>query len=152
MGIYYWECQNIGALEQQVFRVIEPSSLKTFNDKLKAIVSAAKRASHPQKKELWVTFYAVRDMFADVQYVHSSTIHKLQGSTHDIAYIDLFSLSDNRYMSDEEKYRLAYVSITRASKDIKIFMPHFKYNEQESIMNVVNEFDAIDAALKRIEF
>lgn len=152
LGIYYWECQNIGALEQQVFRVIEPSSLKTFNDKLKAIVSAAKRASHPQKKELWVTFYAVRDMFADVQYVHSSTIHKLQGSTHDIAYIDLFSLSDNRYMSDEEKYRLAYVSITRASKDIKIFMPHFKYNEQESIMNVVNEFDAIDAALKRIEF
>jgi len=152
LGIYYWECQDIGALEQQVFRVIEPSSLKVFNDKLKTIVSAAKRAQHPHKKELWVTFYAVRDMFADIQYVHSSTIHKLQGSTHAVAYIDLFSLADNRYMSEEEKYRLTYVAITRASKDIKIFMPRFNVNTQKTLVNVRNEFDALDDVLRKLEF
>ena len=152
LGIYFWECKDIGAYEQQIFRVLEPSSVKVFNDKLKTIVAAAKRATHPQKKELWVTFYAVRDMFADVQYVHSSTIHKLQGSTHEVAYIDLFSLSDNRYMSDEEKYRLTYVSITRASKDIKVFMPRFETNHKKALVNVADEFASIDDVLKRLNF
>jgi len=150
LGINYWECRDVGALEQQIFRIIEPTSIKVFNDKLKSIVAIAKRSPHPKKKELWQTFYAVRDMFADVQYVHSSTIHKLQGSTHDVAYIDLFSLSDNRYMSDEEKYRLTYVSITRASKDIKIFMPKFAMEHKKALVNVVDEFDSIDNVLKNL--
>ena len=119
---------------------------------LKLIVATAKKAQHPRKKELWQTYYAVRDMFADVQYVHASTIHKLQGSTHDVAYIDLFSLSDNRYMSDEEKYRLTYVAITRASKDIKIFMPRFEVTNKKVLVNVADEFDAIDDILKKLEF
>ena len=152
LDINYWECRDVGALEQQIFRVLEPTSIKVFNDKLKSIVSSAKSAQHPRKKELWQTFYAVRDMFADVQYVHSSTIHKLQGSTHDVAYIDLFSLSDNRYMSDEEKYRLTYVSITRASQDIKIFMPRFEVVNKKPLLNVANEFDAIDDVLKKLTF
>lgn len=152
LDINYWECRDVGAMEQQIFRVLEPTSIKVFNDKLKTIVSSAKSAQHPRKKELWQTFYAVRDMFADVQYVHSSTIHKLQGSTHDVAYIDLFSLSDNRYMSDEEKYRLAYVAITRASQDIKIFMPMFEVFNKKAIVNVADEFDAIDDVLKKLNF
>ena len=152
LDINYWECRDVGAMEQQIFRVLEPTSIKVFNDKLKSIVASAKRAQHPRKKELWQTFYAVRDMFADVQYVHSSTIHKLQGSTHDVAYIDLFSLSDNRYMSDEEKYRLTYVAITRASADIKIFMPMFEVFNKKPLLNIANEFDAIDDVLKKLDF
>jgi len=152
LAINYWECREVGSLDQQIFRVLEPTSIKIFNDKLKQIVSSAKKAQHPHKKKLWQTFYAVRDMFADVQYVHSSTIHKLQGSTHDVAYIDLFSLSDNRYMSDEEKYRLTYVAITRASQDIKIFMPHFEVSHKKAIVNVADEFDAIDDVLKNLSF
>lgn len=151
LAINYWECRDIGALEQQVFRVIDPASITVFNDKLKAIIAMAKKAQQPKKKQIWETFYAVRDMFADVQYVHSSTIHKLQGSTHEVAYIDLFSLSDNKYMSDEDKYRLAYVSITRASKDIKIFMPRFEIVNKKVMINVVNEFDAIDNILKKLD-
>lgn len=150
LSINYWECRDVGALEQQIFRVIEPTSLKVFNDKLKVIVSSAKSAPASHKKELWKTFYAVRDMFADVQYVHSSTIHKLQGSTHDVAYIDLFSLSENRYMSDDEKYRLAYVAITRASQNIKIFMPRFEVFNKKPLINIADEFDAIDDVLKKL--
>ena len=151
LDINFWECREVGALDQQIFRVLEPASIKVFNDKLKLIVSTAKKAQHPNKKELWKTFYAVRDMFADVQYVHASTIHKLQGSTHDVAYIDLFSLSDNRYMSDDEKYRLTYVSITRASEDIKIFMPRFEVLNKKALVNVADEFDAIDDILKNLK-
>jgi ATP-dependent exoDNAse (exonuclease V) alpha subunit len=152
LNINYWECRDVEAMEQQIFRVLEPTSIKVFNDKLKSIVASAKSAQHPRKKELWQTFYAVRDMFADVQYVHSSTIHKLQGSTHDIAYVDLFSLSDNRYMSDEEKYRLTYVAITRASQDIKIFMPMFEVFNRQPLLNIANEFDVIDDVLKKLNF
>lgn len=151
LDINFWECREVGSLDQQIFRVIEPASIKVFNDKLKLIVSTAKKAQHPSKKELWKTFYSVRDMFADVQYVHASTIHKLQGSTHDVAYIDLFSLSDNRYMSDDEKYRLTYVSITRASEDIKIFMPRFEVTNKKALVNVADEFDAIDDLLRNLE-
>lgn len=150
LDINYWECREQGVVDQQIFRVLEPSCIKVFNDKLKQIVSTAKKSQHPRKKELWQTFYAVRDMFADVQYIHSSTIHKLQGSTHDIAYIDLFSLSDNKSMSDEEKYRLTYVAITRASENIKIFMPRFEIVNKKVLINVVDEFDAIDDILKKL--
>lgn len=152
LNIHYWECQDVGAKEQQIFRIVEPTSLKVLNDRLKSIVKSAKSAPSPRKKELWQIFYAVRDMFADVQYVHASTIHKLQGSTHDVAYIDLFSLSDNRYMSDEEKYRLAYVAITRASQNIKIFMPMIDILNKKPLLNVANEFDAIDDVLKKLDF
>ncbi|WP_294966974.1 AAA family ATPase [Sulfurimonas sp.] len=151
LNINYWECRDLGSLDQQVFRVLEPTSINVFNDKLKSIVTMAKKSQHPNKKALWKTFYAVRDMFADVQYIHSSTIHKLQGSTHDVAYIDLFSLSDNRYMSDEEKYRLTYVSITRASQDIKIFMPAFEIGKKKTLVNVASELHDIDEILKRLD-
>ncbi len=151
LEIQYWECRELGTFEQQVFRVLEPSSVKVFNDKLKHIVTLAKRSKHPKRKELWETYYSVRDMFADVQYVHSSTIHKLQGSTHHTAYIDLFSLSNNVYMSDEEKYRLTYVAITRASKDIKIFMPSFSISHKKVLVNVIDEFNIIDNMLKNLK-
>ena len=56
-----------------------------------------------------------------IQYIFASTMHKLQGSTYEQCYINLFDLAKNR-MSLDDKYRLIYVAITRASKDIKIFI------------------------------
>ena len=119
LDIYFWECKAYGP----IFRVVDPASLKKFNEKLSYIAKEAKRAKFPKRQELWQAFYQVRDMFADVQYVHASTIHKLQGSTYDISYVDLFSLINNPYLSNDEKYRLAYVAITRARNDVKIFLP-----------------------------
>jgi len=123
LGIYYWECQDKDDKTQQVFRVVDPDSMLVFNEKLKSISKKAKKAKFPENKKLWKAFFLTKDMFANVQYIHSSTIHKLQGSTYDIAYVDMFSLSQNKHMSDDEKYRLLYVAITRASKDIKLFLP-----------------------------
>jgi len=132
LEIEYWDCKAVNKTDQQIFRVVDPSSMSQFNKKLNFIRSLAKReVYHPKKRELWKSFYATRDMFANVQYIFSSTIHKLQGSTHDVSYIDLFSLADNRNLSDEEKYRLVYVAITRASKDVKIFISHLSGKENE---------------------
>ena len=44
-------------------------------------------------------------------------------------------------MSLDDKYRLIYVAITRASKDIKIFMPGFKKIESINTLQLLNNID-----------
>lgn len=121
LQIWYWEVKAKNSRHQQKFRVVDPDYLKVYNDKLSAIANLAKRAIFPENKNFWKIFFQTRDMFANVQYIFASTMHKLQGSTYDQCYINLFDLAKNR-MSLDDKYRLIYVAITRASKDIKIFI------------------------------
>ena len=160
LHIEYWECKSIYALDQQVFRVVNPDSEAVFNQKLQALATKAKQAKFPDNKKLWKLYYETRNMFANVQYIHASTIHKLQGSTYDVSYIDIFSLVHNHYMSDEEKYRLLYVAITRASKDIKIFMSAFDRTSDEKViinnqnsetMNTLKQLHDIDIILKDLD-
>lgn len=157
LGITYWECKEVYSPKEQIFRVVDPESMKVFNDKLSFISGKARAARFPEGKFLWKVFYETRDMFADVQYVHASTVHKLQGSTYDTAYIDLFSLVSNRYLSDDEKYRLVYVAITRASQNVKIFIPSFirrnlKIGNAGDPANTVEKFDSVDELLKKVRF
>ncbi|MCT7519187.1 ATP-dependent DNA helicase [Aliarcobacter cryaerophilus] len=121
LEIWYWEVKAKNSRHQQKFRVVDPDYLKVYNDKLSAIANLAKRATFPENKNFWKIFFQTRDMFANVQYIFASTMHKLQGSTYEQCYINLFDLAKNR-MSLDDKYRLIYVAITRASKDIKIFI------------------------------
>ncbi len=155
LDIMYWECRAVNAPEQQIFRIVDPDNLYKYNEKLQLIAQKAKKAYYPDNTKLWRTFYSVRDMFADVQYIHSSTIHKLQGSTHDTTYVDVFTLMDNPYMSIDEKYRLTYVAVTRARYNIKVFIT--KFQSQEKFINNTNigintkeKFDDIDMMLKNI--
>jgi ATP-dependent exoDNAse (exonuclease V) alpha subunit len=76
------------------------------------------------RRALWRKYFAIKNSFADLKYIYSSTIHKLQGSTYDSLYIDLASivgLSVNPEKTDLA-YRLAYVTVTRARKDIKVLL------------------------------
>jgi len=158
LEIEYWKCKVVGANTQQVFRVVDPKSQLVFNDKLKNLIHLAKQAQKNklgmQAKQYWEAYFYTRDMFAKVQYIFSSTIHKLQGSTYDDIYIDLFSLVDNPSMSDDDKYRLTYVAVTRARKNIKIFIPYFDdtatYPERQKTINVVQKHNEIDNMLKNI--
>ena len=155
LHIEYWECKTSDVLSQQVFRVVDPTSVANYNEKLQIIATKAKLATFPENKKLWRIFYQTRDMFANVQYVHASTIHKLQGSTYKIAYIDIFSLAHNYQMSDDEKYRLLYVAITRASQDIKIFVSafdtvHVSYKDKS--FNLVKKHKEIDDELRNLVF
>lgn len=141
LEIYYWECKSVNVLEQQIFRVVDPISEKTFNDKLDYISKKAKKTPFPERQKLWVIFYEVRNMFANVQYKYSSTIHKLQGSTYKISYVNIYDLITNSNMSLDEKYRLVYVAITRASKDIKIFMPGIKIEKSFDTNKILTTLD-----------
>jgi len=149
LQIEFWECKAVHMPQQQIFRVVDPDSIKVFNDKLTLLAKKARESKYPDNKNYWKAFFEVRDMFAQVQYVYASTIHKLQGSTYEDVFIDLFSMVDNRYMSQDEKYRLAYVAVTRASRDVKLFMPGFNGpNHAEGLPDMYKEFDVIDSMLE----
>ena len=135
LKIEYWECKDDNGGEyQELIRIIDPKSTSLFNDSLDKIAKIAKQEkSYKKRKEMWKTFFELKEYFADVKYTFASTIHKLQGSTYETVYIDLFGLANNRYIDYNELYRLIYVAITRASTDIKILIPTLNTKNIESI-------------------
>lgn len=127
LGIDFWNCKAVNAKEQQIFRIVDPFSMSIFNDKLSEISHQAKNANTKELRNFyWQMFYKVRNSYANVQHIYSSTIHKSQGSTYEETFVDLFNLSTSPYVSIEEQYRLAYVAITRASKNVKILISNNK--------------------------
>ena len=142
LGIDYWECKDADETgTQEIIKIVDPQSLSRFNDKLDAVAKMArKERDYKKRKKMWENFFALKEFFADVKYTYASTIHKLQGSTYETVYIDLFSLSNNRYLNFDQLYRLVYVAITRAAKDIKILIPEF---DGISIESIEDDFQAL---------
>jgi exodeoxyribonuclease-5 len=116
----YWKCTVVGRSEKDFFKVIDPDSQTVFNEYLEALIHSAKTASFAQRAQHWFNYYRTKNSFADVQYIFANTIHKTQGSTYDTVYIDLGGLIHNKQIPNDLKYRLAYVAITRARKNVKI--------------------------------
>ncbi len=119
LGIRYWECSVLG---RGNFLVVDPVSQYRFESILEDYRQEALKQEPHKRKKYWQEYYDFKGTFAEVQYVFASTIHKLQGSTYDVAYIDLKSFANYWMISDNMKYRLAYVAITRASKKVKILL------------------------------
>ena len=142
LNIEYWECKDAEETDdQEIIKIVDPKSLSVFNDKLAIIAKMArKEKNYKKRKEMWEHFFKLKEFFADVKYTFASTIHKLQGSTYETVYIDLFALSNNRYIDMDQLFRLVYVAMTRASKDIKILIPAF---ESISIENIEDDFQAL---------
>ena len=68
---------------------------------------------------LWNYFYMeIIDKFANIVYGYALTIHKSQGSTYQNVYIDYNNININR----NDKEQCFYTGITRASKNIKIYI------------------------------
>jgi len=100
--------------------VLDQNSIIAYENLLNNYSYTAKNTNPPYHKEWWKRYFTLKEAFADVQYIFASTIHKLQGSTYNTVHIDLASLINNNRLPVELKYRLAYVAITRARKQIKI--------------------------------
>jgi len=129
LDISYWECKT----EDKKFKVIDPDDLHKYKKALSIIASRAKKEKSKGKRyDIWQTFFSLKDKFADVKFKFSSTIHKLQGSTYDTVYIDILNTSRQESLDMDNLYRLIYVAITRASRDIKILIPKFT-NDKESM-------------------
>lgn len=121
-SISFWKCTVVGRKESEFFRVIDPDSLDELNKHLENYIHLAKTTTFPNNKQYWEMYFDLKNAFADVQYIYASTIHKLQGSTFDTVYIDLSKLVNNERISNDLRYRLVYVAITRARKKVKILL------------------------------
>jgi hypothetical protein len=117
LDISYWRCSVINRID---FLVIDLESKNRLDEILNTYKQDALHQDPNNRAEYWRKYYHLKDSFADIKYNFASTIHKLQGSTYDVVYIDLRSLANYWMVSDDMRYRLAYVAITRARKKIKI--------------------------------
>ena len=106
------------------FKVIDPDDNEKYNEYLIKISKEAKKTSFKDdalRRKKWRHYYAVKDTYANVKYIFASTVHKSQGSTYEKVYIDGNSILSLINRGDIDiAYRLLYVAVTRASKDIKI--------------------------------
>lgn len=118
---WYWECVDE---EGDKFKVIDPISTQKFEKYLKSIADSANKASKGyDKKILWQKYYQEKSEYQTIKYAFASTVHKLQGSTFETAYIDMREMKKYyEFQEPEFIYRLMYVAVTRASKDIKILI------------------------------
>lgn len=120
LGIYYWNCIEVGKTISDSFNVVDPYSMEKFNDILNEYAYLAIVSPYPKNFDWWERYFIIKDSFADVQYIFASTIHKLQGSTYETAYIDLKSLQNAKNIQKDFLFRLVYVAITRAKNCVKI--------------------------------
>jgi len=123
LDIHYWEC--IEKLNRTLY-IVDPDCAVQYNEKLQRMAKEAssidKLRELEKRKRAWRAYFATKEKFRDFKYIYASTIHKSQGSTFDTVYIDTTVIASliNRYEHDMA-YRLLYVAITRASKDIILF-------------------------------
>ena len=120
--IKYWQCTAVGRTEKEFFRVIDSDSFIPFNEALNQYAQLAKTAQFPYHRQYWKMYYELKNSFADVQYIYASTIHKLQGSTYDTIYIDISKLLRDERISNDLKFRLLYVAITRARSEVNLLI------------------------------
>ncbi|WP_121628753.1 ATP-dependent DNA helicase [Poseidonibacter antarcticus] len=139
LKVEFWDCKDLAG---RPFKVIDPNSKGRFETILSKIAKEAKQEKdYGLRTQKWKIFYAIKEMFIDVKYIFASTIHKLQGSTYETVYIDLTEIENMR--DKDMMFRLLYVAITRASKDVKVLLPDNKNTllseYQDNVLNSIDE-------------
>jgi len=120
--INYWECED---KYTRKFKVVDIDDKKKFNEYVQKIADKAikiPKSKKEERKKAWAHYFATKEKYADVKYIFATTIHKSQGSTYENVYINIASM---RYLFSKDKdlaYRLLYVAVTRASKDIRVLL------------------------------
>jgi len=123
LDIYYWQC--IDTLGRSLSFVDADYTIQ-YNEKLKELGAKANkidRFKEPEaRKKAWRNYFMTKEKYGDFKYVFASTIHKSQGSTYNTSYINLSALLSLVNRNDKNiAYRLLYVAVTRASKDVVVF-------------------------------
>jgi len=121
--IDYWQCtDSLG----RSLKIVDPDDKIKYNNYLTKIYNEASQISFEQdelRRRKWRHYFASKDEYADVKYIFASTVHKSQGSTYETVYICVSSILSLINSGDiDMAYRLLYVAVTRASKDIKILL------------------------------
>ncbi len=124
LNIEYWACTDTLG---RSFLVVDPDFKMKYNNEIRNLgdkaASIDKYKDPEGRKKAWKNYFITKEKYADVKYIFASTIHKSQGSTYDTSYINAASMASMINRNDKDMaYRLLYVAVTRASKDIKILI------------------------------
>ena len=95
--------------QYRTLRVLHESAQGDYDLKLQAYA----------KEKRWIEFWELKQLFHDLTYAYSLTIHKSQGSTFQDVFVDLPSMFANRQVV--ERNQLCYVAFTRAAKRLFIY-------------------------------
>jgi len=122
LDLSYWLCEDE---KESKFKIINNIDQNKYQLLLESKIKEAKNATSGYEKKLkWVEYYKLKEQYASIKFNYSSTIHKLQGSTYETVFIDIRKMQslykDSENTDREFLYRLLYVAVTRASKDINI--------------------------------
>ena len=123
LDIYYYTCKDILG---RSFKVIEPDDISKYINHLELIKNEAKIAKENNddmlRRKKWKYYFTLKEEYAELKYKYASTMHKAQGSTYNTVYIDVASIIGLSVHNKNLAFRLLYVAITRASKNIKILL------------------------------
>lgn len=95
-------------------KVIHEDSEKVFENFCCELVRLVNKNEYS-----WIDYYDFLDQFADLNYNHALTVHKSQGSTYKQVIINYKDIVSNK--NKEERERLLYTAITRASELVIFF-------------------------------
>ncbi|WP_122893465.1 AAA family ATPase [Arcobacter peruensis] len=124
LELSFWLC--VDEYERE-FKVVNHLNNNKYQHMLENKIKEAKSAKAGYEKKLkWIEYYKFKEKYASIKFNYSSTIHKLQGSTYDTVFIDIRKMQNlYKYSNNIEKeflFRLLYVAVTRASKNINLLM------------------------------
>lgn len=74
---------------------------------------------HGKDTKDWQVYFHRKEFFTDLRPIHSSTVHKSQGSTYGKVFIDVADIGRNQ--NPIEVARLMYVAATRASEEVILY-------------------------------
>lgn len=109
-GWLVWELEIITEeAQERTLRVLHEDEQQRFKRLL---------SDYSEKKQ-WMAFWDYKQLFHDVSYAYSLTVHKSQGSTFQDVFVDVPNLMVNRKVT--ERNQLYYVAFTRAAKRLFLY-------------------------------
>ncbi|MGB3790203.1 MAG: AAA family ATPase [Phormidesmis sp.] len=104
-GWLVWELEvETDEHQERKLRVLHEDEQQRFKEIL---------SDYSEKKQ-WMAFWDYKELFHDLSYAYSLTVHKSQGSTFQDVFVDVPNLMLNRKVI--ERNQLYYVAFTRAAK------------------------------------
>lgn len=106
-----------GEMEEEEAKV--PLVKEDMDALLKEVEAIAKTCyDKALRKDMWKAYFALNESVGFVNYAYAITAHKSQGSTYNNAFVVQWDIDVN--FRNEEKNRIMYVAVTRASQRLHI--------------------------------
>jgi len=118
---YYDILATTEANEEIELKVLHEDSQKKYDQLLWKISNTAKNQKNLDKRRMdWVSFYGLKNKYADIKYNYAVSVHKAQGSSYKNTIVHFPNIMLNKRI--RERNRIFYTSITRSTDKLLIIV------------------------------